>query len=224
MGPRLISRSYSALVGLITTWWASVCERIRMRLSAALMDAGAYLALDPIERRARKLKRRLNASKGRRLGPYRSLIALGADELAGEAALVLGRRATSSGQGPSRIHSLLCVAVGEGCTEPEEARPSPGISTGEILKPSPKFYWAVRTQRGDAPLGQAEAGTSMLRECEGALEMALIAFFTDPVTPALAGLDRSSPHEPPGEGLDQGLGQCPGSVPKIEQAADSSAA
>jgi hypothetical protein len=49
----------------------------------------------------------------------------------------------------------------------------------------------------------------MLRECEGALETALIAFFTDPVSPALAGLGRSSPHEPPGEGL--------GGVPEIEE-------
>jgi hypothetical protein len=48
----------------------------------------------------------------------------------------------------------------------------------------------------------------MLRECEGALETALIAFFTDPIPPALAGLDKSSSHEPPGEGL--------GGVPEIK--------
>lgn len=183
-----------------------------MRLSAALMDAGAYLALDPIERRARKLRRRLLGRKGRRLGPHRSLLALGADELAGQATLVLGRRATTSGQGPGCIHSLLCVAVDKEASETEEARPSlrrspPGVFAGEVQQPNPKFYWAVRSQRADAPLGLAGAGTSMLHECEGALETALIAFFTGPIPPALAGLDKSSSHEPPGEGL--------GGVPEI---------
>lgn len=183
-----------------------------MRLSAALMDIGAYLALDPIERRARRLRRRLIGRKGRRLGPYGALLAMGADELAGQATLVLGRRATTSDQGPGRIHSLLCVAVDKEGSETEEARPSlrrspPGVFAGEVLQPNPKFYWAVRSQRADAPLGLAGAGISMLHECEGALETALIAFFTDPIPPALAGLDKSSSHEPPGEGL--------GGVPEI---------
>lgn len=186
-----------------------------MRLSAVLMDAGAYLALDPIERRARKIRRRLMARKGSRLGPYRTLLAMNADDLAGEATLVLGRRATHSG----RIHTLLCVATGDGSSTPEAARPSPVVSAGEVLRDhleGSEFYWAVRTQRADVPRGMAGARTSMLHEREGALEKALIAFFADPVPQGLAGLDRFNSHEPPGEGL------C--NIPEIEPPAEDPAA
>lgn len=191
-----------------------------MRLSAVLMDAGAYLALDPIERRARKIRRRLMARKGSRLGPYRTLLAMNADDLAGEATLVLGRRATHSG----RIHTLLCVATGDGSSTPEAARPSlrrspPGVFDGEVPQVRPDaqgFYWAVRTQRADAPRGMAGARTSMLHEREGALEMALIAFFADPVPQSLAGLGRFDHHEPPGEGLTEGLTEGLSEVSEIE--------
>ena len=146
---------------------------------------------------------------------------MGADEIAGQATLVLGRRTTSAGQGlsqgPGRVNTLLCIAIDEGGRTPEAARIFPGAFGGEIPpehSENPKFYWAVMSQRADAPLGFAGAGTSMLRECEGALETALIAFFTDPVSPALAGLDRSSPHEPPGQGLGEGLSEGLGEGPR----------
>lgn len=171
-----------------------------MRLSAALMDAGAYLALDPIERRARKIRQRLKGRKGRRLGTYRALLAMNADDLAGEATLVLGRRPTTSG----RIHTLLCVA--DSSAREQEAG----------HERAPEFYWAVRTQRADAPRGFAGARTSMLCEREGALETVLIAFFADPVPQGLAGLDRFNFHEPPGEGL--------GNVLEIEPPAEDPAA
>ena len=174
-----------------------------MRLSAALIDAGAYLALDPIERRARKIRQRLKGRKGRRLGTYRALLAMNADDLAGEATLVLGRRATTSG----RIHTLLCVAASSASSAGEQEAGHERV---------PEFYWAVRTQRADAPRGLAGARTSMLHEREGALEKALIAFFADPVPQGLAGLDRFNFHEPPGEGL--------GNILEIEPPAEDPAA
>lgn len=198
----MIAKSWSALVGLIAALWVSVCERTRMRLSATLIDAGAYLALDPIERRARKIRRRLRGRKGRRLGLYRALISMGATGLAGEASLVLGTRKTPSG----RKQTLLCVAASSASfassNEKQEAGPE-----GE-----PEFYWAVRTQRADAPRGLAGARTTMLSEREGALETALLAFFAETVPQRLAGLYPFDPHEPPFH---------LGSIPEIELPVES---
>lgn len=208
MIPRAGSGAQGTASGRISVWWAWTCERARMRLSAVLMDAGAYLALDPIEHRARRLRRGVLGRKGRRLGPHAALLAMGAEELAGEATLVLGRRAAAGG----RILSLLCVAVGEERDAPEAARTHPGVFGGtppEKLA-RPEFYWAVRTQAADAKPGFAGARTSMLQEREGALETALVAFFSEPVPRALAGLDRSETHLPAGEGT--------GRVPKDGEA------
>ena len=189
-------RLLRAVAAWLAAWWAFVCERGRMRLSAALMDAGAHLALDPVERRARRLRRRMHGRWGRRLGPHGMLLAMGATELAGEATLLVGARTTASG----RALSLLCVAV-EGHEAPEAARLLPGVFAGAPSEGSPEFYWAVRTQAADAPPGFAGARTSMLHEREGALETALVAFFAEPVPRALAGLNRAEHHEPAGEGL-----------------------
>lgn len=201
------ARARAALLGWLAAWWAWACERARMRLSAALMDAGCYLALDPVERRARRVRRRMLGRKGRRLGPHAGLLAMGAEELAGEATLVLGRRWSA----PGRVLSLMCVAVGEGRDAPEAARPSPGVFGGAppAKLARPEFYWAVKTQAAGAEPGHAGARTSMLQEREGALETALVAFFAEPVPRGFSGLDRSEAHEPAGEGLAEGLGEAP---------------
>jgi hypothetical protein len=116
---RAKTRARAALLGWLAAWWAFVCERARMRLSAALMDAGAHLALDPVERRARRIRRRMLGRRGRRLGPYATLLGMGAKPLAGEATLALATRATASG----RVLSLLCVAVREGGGPSDLPRP-----------------------------------------------------------------------------------------------------
>ena len=199
----LASRTYRRVLRAAALWWDWACERARMRLSAALMDAGGYLALDPVERRARRLRRRLLGRRGRRLGPHAVLLAMGAGELAGEATLVVGTRTSAAG----RALSLLCVAVGDERGVPEAARPVPGMFAGGPPDRHPEFYWAVRTQAAGAPLGFAGARTSMLHEREGALETALIAFFAGPVTRAQAGLNRSETHEP--EGRVPEVGEAP---------------
>ena len=202
----MIARARAALLASLAAWvgawWAFACERARMRLSAALMDAGAYLALDPVERRARRLRRRMLGRRGRRLGPYAALLRMGAKPLAGEATLALATRATASG----RVLSLLCVAVREGGGPSDLPRPCPR-PLPEDLAGAAGFYWAVRSAPADGRPGGAR--TSMLHEREGALEKALIAFFADPVPGGLAGLRRAEHHEPAGEGLDRGQGRVP---------------
>ncbi len=162
-----------AVSGALRRRWARISERLRLRVAAALLDAGNHLMLSDDERRALRVEKKLRAAVSR--GPRR----------ARRQALRLGAEAWRGSE--SEDFEVLCVPVG--------ARPEAGglrqLSLSCVLYPpfdpydergGCHFVW--RVANGPAPDPSGRPGRGPTSYCEvPTLHQALVSYFAPPVRP-----------------------------------------